>query len=119
MFGQMTVFLAAAGGVLIQTLNKDTTESAVRVLGAIGVAICAVFLIHHERMYDHSYRARASAIDAQEKLGIVVYHHSTGPYSRLSKIVPRAAIMSRLLYLLTMAVFSAIVIVGSIAGSEN
>jgi hypothetical protein len=116
MFGQMTVFLAAAGGILSQSVNQELPTASARVLSGLGVLVCAVFLVHHERMYDHSFRARASAMDAQAKLGIVVYHHSSSDGSRVPRFLPRAALMSRVLYVSTLLVFAAICILGP-AGS--
>jgi hypothetical protein len=105
MFGQMTVFLAAIAGTLSQVLgNANLSPLGTRIAAAIGCFVSLVFLVHHERMYRHSFQARSQAAEAHRQLGIAVYGH-------VRTRLPRAAVMSKVLYIGSACLFAFIAVV--------
>ena len=104
MFGQITVFLAASGGLLsalLGTVNSTTS----RMIGAVGMLVTFVFLVHHERVYAYSLSARDRAIRLQDALGLNLYRDPPRPV-----VLPiRATTASRMLYL-TASIFWAFVL---------
>jgi hypothetical protein len=94
----MTVFLAAVGGALFQVVGTDLSPQGTRIVGAVGVLLSAVFLTHHERMYDYALQARSHAQEAAGLLGIHLYGY------KKPRLV-HAGTMSRLLYVASGVLF--------------
>ena len=107
LFGQLTVFLAATGGVVSALLSEANSTTA-RVMGAFGLLLAFVFLVQHERVHQYSRFARDRAISAQNELGVTVY--AVLPSSRWLRI--GAGYASRLLYLSAAAFWVYVIIRG-------
>jgi hypothetical protein len=76
MFGQITVFLGASGGLLHRlTTSPKLDPLLTAVLALFGALISYLFLVLHERVYTYSMRARDRASSIQPLLGLDLYRY--------------------------------------------
>ncbi|MCX7109964.1 MAG: hypothetical protein NTX45_07525 [Proteobacteria bacterium] len=98
MFGQITVFLGATGGLVHRITNAPPLDPVmIRVLAIFGCLLAFLFLVLHERVYAYSHGSRSRAEEIQRILGFSVYKHYQTHLNWLQSF--SASTLTRLFYI--------------------
>lgn len=111
MFGHITVFLGASGGLIYRLTNQPPIDPLLlRLLALFGVFLAFLFLILHERVYAYSHGARRRAEEVQKILGLELYSDCPTHIKWLRSF--RAAAVTRTLYVGAALFWLYLVVVG-------